>query len=145
MAETITNNMRKLIIDERAMNPKYYDKMSALLDGILEERRQGALEYEEYLTALVEHAANLGKGESDTRYPEWADNSARRALVDFFHPFIDIAIKVDVTVRHTKPDSWVGNKIKEKKVKRAIVRELPEDFDRIDELMNLIKSRNEYR
>ena len=28
VAETITNNMRKVIIDERAMNPKYYDKMS---------------------------------------------------------------------------------------------------------------------
>ena len=29
VAETIANNMRKVIIDERAMNPKYYDKMSA--------------------------------------------------------------------------------------------------------------------
>jgi hypothetical protein len=28
VAETITNNMRKVIIDERAMNPKYYDKTS---------------------------------------------------------------------------------------------------------------------
>jgi type I restriction enzyme R subunit len=37
VAETITNNMRKLIIDERATNPKYYDKMSALLDAILEQ------------------------------------------------------------------------------------------------------------
>ena len=33
--------MRKVIIDERALNPKYYDKMSQLLDAILEERRQG--------------------------------------------------------------------------------------------------------
>ncbi|XKK40082.1 HsdR family type I site-specific deoxyribonuclease [Nocardiopsis sp. ARC36] len=145
VAETITNNMRKLIIDERTMNPKYYDKMSALLDGILEERRQGALEYEEYLAALVEHAADLGKGKSDTSYPEWADNRARRALVDFFQPAIDIAYKVDVTVRHTKPDSWVGNKMKEKKVRRAVARELPADFDRIDELMNMIASHDEYR
>ena len=28
VAETIINNMRKMIIDERAMNPKYYDRMS---------------------------------------------------------------------------------------------------------------------
>jgi len=32
--ETITNNIRKVIVDERAMNPKYYDKMSQLLDAI---------------------------------------------------------------------------------------------------------------
>jgi type I restriction enzyme R subunit len=33
VAETVINNMRKVIIDERAMNPKYYDRMSELLDA----------------------------------------------------------------------------------------------------------------
>ena len=28
VAETIENNVRKLIIDEHPINPKYYDKMS---------------------------------------------------------------------------------------------------------------------
>jgi type I restriction enzyme, R subunit len=33
MAETIENNVRvELIIDEMAVNPKYYEKMSELLD-----------------------------------------------------------------------------------------------------------------
>ena len=40
VAETITNNMRKVIVDERAMNPKYYDRMSELLDALIEERRR---------------------------------------------------------------------------------------------------------
>ena len=86
VAETITNNMRKVIIDERPMNPKYYDKMSELLDALLEERRKGALDYKAYLAKLLEQAAKLGKGESDTAYPAWADNGAKRALVDFFPP-----------------------------------------------------------
>jgi type I restriction enzyme, R subunit len=145
VAETITNNMRKVIIDERAMNPKYYDKMSELLDTILEERRQGALDYKEYLAKLLAHATKLGKGESDTEYPEWANNGARRALIDFFWPSIEIAVEIDTTIRHTKPDSWVGNPIKEKKVKRAIVRALPDDFDRLDELFELVRVRHEYR
>ncbi|GIH71023.1 type I restriction endonuclease subunit R [Sphaerimonospora thailandensis] len=145
VAETITNNVRKLIIDERPMNPKYYDKMSNLLDAILEERRQGALNYKEYLAKLLEHAAKLGKGESDTEYPEWANNGARRALVDFFYPSTEIAVEIDTTIRHTKPDSWVGNPIKEKKVRRALARTLPADFDRLDELFELIKARHEYR
>ncbi|MGH4013634.1 MAG: type I restriction endonuclease subunit R [Pseudonocardiaceae bacterium] len=145
VAETITNNMRKLIIDKRAMNPKYYDKMSELLDTILEERRQGALGYKEYLAKLLEYATKLGKGESDTEYPEWANNGARRALIDFFYPSTEIAVEIDTTIRHTKPDSWVGNPIKEKKVKRAIARTLPDDFDRLDELFELVKARHEYR
>jgi type I restriction enzyme R subunit len=145
VAETITNNMRKVIIDERAMNPKYYDKMSELLDAILEERRQGALDYKDYLAKLLDHATKLGKGESDTAYPEWADNGARRALIDFFYPSTELAVEIDTTIRHTKPDSWVGNPIKEKKVKRALVQALPDDFDRLDELFELVRARHEYR
>ncbi len=95
VAETITNNMRKVIIDEHAMNPKYYDKMSQLLDAILEERKKGALRYKEYLARLLEQAAKLGKGESDTGYPKWADNGARRALVDFFFPAAELAVEID--------------------------------------------------
>lgn len=145
MAETITNNMRKVIIDERPMNPKYYDKMSELLDAILEERRQGALDYKEYLTKLLAHASKLGKGESDTKYPEWANNGARRALIDFFDQAPELAVVVDTTILHTKPDSWVGNAMKEKKVKRALAQALTADFDRLDELLELLKARHEYR
>jgi len=144
VAETIANNVRKVIIDEHAMNPKYYDKMSQLLDAILEKRRQGALDYKDYLAKLLEHAAKLGNGESDTAYLEWANNGARRALIDFFFPKTQLAIEIDTTIRHTKPDSWVGNPMKEKKVKRALARTLPADFDQLDELFELVKARHEY-
>jgi type I restriction enzyme R subunit len=52
VAATIANNMRKVIIQERAMNPKYYDKMSELLDSLLDERRRGAVDYKKYLARL---------------------------------------------------------------------------------------------
>ncbi len=145
VAETIANNMRRVIIDERAMNPKYYDKMSDLLDAVLEARRKGALDYQQYLAKLIEQAEKLGKGESDTPYPEWANNGARKALVDYLWPSTELAIKVDEAIRHTKPDSWVGNPMKEKRVKLAIKGALPADYDRLDELFDLVKARHEYR
>jgi type I restriction enzyme R subunit len=145
VAETIANNMRKVIVEERPMNPKYYDRMSELLDALLEERRKGALDYKAYLAKLLDRAVKLGKGESETKYPEWADNGARRALADFFFPDDNLAIQIDSAIRHSKPDSWVGNAIKEKKVKRAIAAKLPQDFDRLDELFDLVKARHEYR
>ena len=144
VAETITNNMRKVIIDERAMNPKYYDKMSELLDALIEQRRQGALDYQAYLAELLEAARKLGAKESDTQYPDWADTGAKKALVDFFHPEDTLAIEIDTIVRHTKPDSWIGNRIKERKVKNALKATLPDDFDRLDELFELVKARHEY-
>jgi type I restriction enzyme R subunit len=146
VAETIANNMRKVIVDERALNPKYYDRMSELLDALLEERRQGALDYKAYLDRLLDLADKLGKGEgTGTTYPGWADTGARRALYDFFVPELNLAIEVDRAVRHSKPDSWVGNKLKEKKVRQAIEAVLPADFDQLRELFELVKARDEYR
>ena len=107
VAETITNNMRKVIIDERAMNPKYYDKMSELLDALIEERRQGAIDYKEYLERAARPGrSKLGKGESDTAYPDWANNGAQRALVDFGFPSEDARRSRSTdAVMHSKPDS----------------------------------------
>jgi type I restriction enzyme, R subunit len=144
VAATITNNIRKVLIDERPLNPKYYDRMSQLLDAILEERRRGSLEYKEYLAKLLDHAAKVGKGESDIEYPAWADTGALRALVDFFHPEHHVAIDVDKAVLQSKPDSWVGNQLKERKVKLAIKAVLPNEFDRLDELFDLVRARHEY-
>jgi type I restriction enzyme R subunit len=145
VAETIVNNMRKVIIDERAMNPKYYDKMSELLDALIDERRRGAMEYKKYLEKLIAQAQRLGTGESDTAYPAWANNGARRALIDFGLPSEALAVPVDDAIMNTKPDQWIGNSIKERKVKRAIRRVLPQDYERLDELFELVKARSEYR
>jgi type I restriction enzyme R subunit len=146
VAETVANNMRKLIIEEHTTNPKYFDKMSELLDAIIEERRRGAIEYQEYLAKLLETAAQLGRGDSGggDKYPAWADNGAKRALVDFFLPDEGLAIEVDTTVLHSKPHAWVGNPLRERKVRNALKRALPDDFDRLDELLELVKARHEY-
>jgi type I restriction enzyme R subunit len=145
VAETITNNMRKVIVDERAMNPKYYDKMSQLLDALIDQHRKGALEYRAYLEQLIAQAQQLGKRESDTVYSAWADNGAKRALVDFGFPSEDVAMKVDGAVVNSKPDHWIGNLMKEKKVKRALRKVLPGGYGRLDELFELVKARDEYR
>ena len=145
VAETITNNMRKVIIDERAMNPKYYDRMSELLDAIIEERRRQAIDYQDYLDKLLDAANQLGTKESNAKYPDWANDGAKRALVDFFFPQEHLAIEIDTIVRDTKPDAWVGNFIRERKVKNAIRANLG-DFDeaKLDELFELVKARHEY-
>ena len=38
-SETIKNNVRKLIIEEQPINPKYYEKMSELLDALIQQQK----------------------------------------------------------------------------------------------------------
>ncbi|MBN9611599.1 MAG: restriction endonuclease subunit R [Actinobacteria bacterium 69-20] len=144
-AATIVNNVRKTIVDERALNPRYYDTMSALLDALIEQRRQEAMDYEAYLERLIDLAAKVGKKESDTVYPEWAKNGAQRALVDFGFPDPNLAAVVDMTVIQQKEHGWVGNRMKERRLARALWQVLPASFDRFDELFELVKARDEYR
>ncbi|MFD1211120.1 type I restriction endonuclease subunit R [Arthrobacter sp. GCM10027362] len=145
MAETIVNNIRKVIVDEQAMNPKYYEAMSALLEAIIEQRRQGALDYREYLEQLIAHAQKVGTKESDTKYPDWAQNGAQQALIDFEWDEPETPQRVDAVIRTSKPHNWVGNKVKERMVANALRAVLPVGFERFDQLFNLIKARDEYR
>ena len=144
VAETIVNNVRKVIIDEHALNPRYYEKMSALLDDLIKQRQQEALSYKDYLEKLIALAGQVGTGESDTAYPAWANNGARRALIDFGLTEQQ-AVAVDQAVMQTKPDQWVGNPMKERRVKRAIRVVLLDGHEQLDELFDLIKARDEYR
>lgn len=144
-AETIVNNVRKTIVDERALNPRYYDKMSALLDALIDKRRQDALDYKGYLQQLLDLATKVGKKESDTVYPEWAKNGAQRALVDFSFTDPNLAVLVDYTVTHQKEHGWVGNRMKERALARELHRALPDGFERFEELFDLVKARDEYR
>ena len=52
IAETIENNVQKEIVEKRQSNPKYYEKMSALLREIIEQRRNEVINYEEYLILI---------------------------------------------------------------------------------------------
>ena len=67
VAETIENNVRRLIVDEMAVNPKYYEKMSAVLDALIQRRREEAIEYEDYLKKVIELAEKVKRGEGGGR------------------------------------------------------------------------------
>src|SRR3990172_3942177 len=81
-AETIENNVRKLIIDEQPLNPKYYDKMSELLDALIRQRRREALDYQDYLRRIVELTGEITSPEGSGAYPATMDTPGKRALYD---------------------------------------------------------------
>jgi type I restriction enzyme R subunit len=147
MAETIENNMRKVIIDEQAVNPKYYETMSELLDALIEERRKQAIDYKHYLEkvkALSVQVVNPG-GINPAAYPSSINTPAKKALYDNLEKNEELAIRIDTAVRHTKKADWVGSRIKEREVASAIQEESAGYTVDIDKLLELVKNQNEYR
>jgi type I restriction enzyme R subunit len=119
-AETIENNVRKLIIDESPINPKYYEKMSGLLDALIAQRKQEALDYAAYLAKIVELTKLAKNGPGGEAYPKVVNTAARRALYDNLDRDEALALAVDEAVRTSRQDDWRSNSFKIKRVRLAI-------------------------
>ncbi len=120
VAETIENNVRKLIIDESPVNPKYYDKMSQLLDALIERRRHEAMGYQEYLARIADLTRQAITPGSGATYPTTVDTPARRALYDNLGRDEGLALAVDQAVRTSRQDEWRGSMFKVRRVRLAI-------------------------
>lgn len=121
-AEAIENNIHKKIVEKILINPKYYEKMSAILDELIKKRREGAIAYEKLLDKYMETVKALEMPENNPRYPESIRrNGALRAFFDNCGEDEALAIAIDDAVRESKEDGFRHNKIKERKVKYALL------------------------
>ena len=144
VAETIENNVRKLIVDEQPINPKYYEEMSQLLDALMQKRREQALEYQEYLRQIVELAKKVQNPAIGGSYPKTLNTTGRRALYDNLERKEALALAVDAGVRASLQDGWRTNTFKVKKVRNAIKAALGGDEATTDRILELVKKNDEY-
>lgn len=137
VAETIENNLRKVIIDRQPTNPKYFEKMSALLDDLIQARKAAAQDYKAYLQKVVESSKQVTQLSKASEYPQSLNSPAKKALYDNLDRNEELSLAIDDAIRRTKKDGWRGNKIKEREVKNAIKQHLdsPEDCDSIFEIV----------
>ena len=167
VAETIENNVRKLIINESPVDPAYYAKMSKLLDALIEQRRKGVVSYKEYLdkiAALTKQATMPGGGGG---YPPNVATAAQRALFNNLGKNEGLALAVDNAVHESRQNGWRSNPIKTQRVRIAIrhvlataipadlglavqesddlVRPAPLDLEKeTDRILELVKNQNDY-
>lgn len=165
VAETIENNVRKLIIDEMAMNPKYYEKMSELLDALIQQRKIEAIQYKVYLRKIVGLTKNVKSREMHSRYPASIKTPSLRALYDNLderepstHEWhkryqadgpIGVreakAIALDEAIRSVKKDEWRGNKFKITEVRNAIKSILGDDANQVKVIFDIVREpRSDY-
>ena len=157
IAETIENNVRRLIIDESSVNPIYYEKMSDLLDALILQRKQEALDYKEYLAKIVELTKQISRPETGASYPSNINSPALRALydnLDNIEAWIsaegesrdreEAALDLDLEIRGKKKADWRGHKIKEREVRGVIRSVLGDREDEVNTIFEIVKAQNDY-
>jgi type I restriction enzyme, R subunit len=162
MAETIENNVRRLIIDEMAVNPKYYERMSQLLDALIAQRKQEAIDYAAYLAKVVELTRKVSRPGSGSAYPLNINSPLRCALYDNLRAIENLsarlvdqrrvaevpdvaaaaALSVDDAIRAVRKADWRGNRFKEREVLNA-VRSVIADADLAEQLFNIVKAQRD--
>jgi type I restriction enzyme R subunit len=144
VAETIENNVRRLIIDEMPVNPKYFEKMSELLETLIKHRKADALRYTEYLQRIEELAKMVQRPEATVSYPTGIQTGPLRALYDNLNRDEELAIMIDAVVRNIKKDGFRGNRFKEREIRAAIKPVLDGDDALTNQIFELVKAQREY-
>ena len=142
ISETIENNVRSKIIKEHLNDPAFYEKMSALLDEIIAARKAKAIEYEEYLKRIADLATKVQAGIAEDT-PAKLDTPGKRALWNNLSQNEELALKIDASVRHVRPDSWRGVQAREQVIKAAIYG-VVQDAAEVERIFLIIKAQGEY-
>jgi len=143
MAETIENNLRRVIVDEQPINPKYYEKMSELLDTLIQQRKEKAMDYEQYLAEIVALSKQVQDPAGGAAYPKSLNTGAKRALYDNLGKNEQLAISIDTSIQQIKKDSWRGSRIKEREVRNVILTILQDEIV-TNQIFELVKNQNDY-
>ena len=153
VASTIANNVRRFIVDRLDINPRYYEELSNLLDELIQERRQGALDYHEYLSQIADLSEQVREPERHREYPDDINTAPCRALYDNLDNVPSErreagAIALDNAVRNAIRDNWRGNVFKERRIKRAIENVIQDELSDldigVDAIFELVKNQDEY-
>ncbi len=142
MAESIANNTRKRIIEKEASDPKYYEKLSSLLNDLILQFREKKLTYLEYLQQIHDLAKKVIDKE-DRNYPKKINTNALKILYDNLDENEALVLDIDACIRDNKKDGWVGHNQKEKNLKIAL-RKIIDDEGLLENAFNLAKNIDEY-
>ncbi|MBK6617586.1 MAG: HsdR family type I site-specific deoxyribonuclease [Nitrosomonas sp.] len=142
VAETIENNVRSHIIKNHLLNPAYFEEMSTLLDEIIKQRKQNALDYQEYLQKIADLAKQVMAGQADDA-PKSLDTRAKRVLYGNLGEDEALALQINDAVRDSKQDGWRDNQAKENQIKRAIF-EIVNDVEEVERIFVIVKQQSDY-
>lgn len=155
IAEGIINNLRKTIIRDQLTDPKFYNQMSQLLDDLIQQKRNDAESYEEFLRKAEALVKQMASQEKTGEYPSILNghplaivlfnNLASIAVSGFCCPDnpdekAALALEIDRAMRENAPAGWRGDDIREKQVLNALFPLLDRDRDATQAIFEIIKN-----
>lgn len=140
VAETIENNVRSKLIESYLLDPKYFEKMSALLQELIEERKRGAINYQEYLLKMAALAKNVKEG-SATDIPKSLNSKGKVAI---YHILEDeqLALACDDAIQYSKQSGFRENTARGNLLKQAIY-EVVKDKEKVQAIYDVVAANKE--
>ena len=155
---------RKVIIQERLTDPRFYEQMSKLLQDLIKQARDDAVAYEKFLKdaeALVRKLADkhdvAGVPAELHGHPEaivifrnlpmilsGTANVARQEPAWERRAHAELALKIDQAMRVQAPARWKGDPAREAKVRDALFPIMDRNREATQALFELIKQQPGY-
>ncbi len=145
VAETIENNATKELIRRRSMNPAFYEKMSAVLKKLIDDRKAGVLAYRDLLNEYRKLAESLKNPEGSGHYPAAIaaeNNPLVNALYDNFGEDEDLALNLNQAILGTKIPGFQFNPAAMQQIKAALYAVL-EDEEKVEKAYDILVAQEE--
>ena len=163
IAEGIINNVRQTIVRDQLTDPRFYEQMSKLLDDLINQSREDAAQYEEFLRSAEALMKRLAAKHSEQDVPT-ALHGRREATVIYNnlpeilaagHPGTDgvaksqdkclgLALEIDRVMRDQAPAGWKGDQAREAQVLNALFPLLDRNREATRALFEVVKNQPGY-
>lgn len=146
VAETLTANVRKIIRQDRPFNPAFFDKLSQILQRIIDDMKEEKITYVDGIEQLI--ALIKKYKENVDNYPPSMDSPGKKALYDNLDEDENLVLRMHKTIKENAQVGFKdGNKMKGKKLKIAIAKVLEvSDWkdEKVSEIFEIAKMQGEY-
>ena len=167
VAEGIVNNVRKTIIRDQLTDPRFYEKISKLLDDLIVDWRKQTLTYQEFLQQMEELVRNMANGKGHIVVPDALEGNREAQIIFNNLPdilaqasptwevqdgddgqksdLIEITLKIDHAMREQAPANWKGDNARENQVLNALHPIMGKSREATLALFELIKQQEGYQ
>lgn len=134
----IIGNTRKILVDEEATNPMFFNQLSKVLESIIEERRQGIVDYKKFLEDLNKKILSKLENKVNNERPSSIDNDLKKTLYDNLENNEQLTLELIEIIDNEFPAGWVGHKMKERSVRNKLSDKLNET--QVEKIFNILKA-----
>jgi type I restriction enzyme R subunit len=120
VAETVVNNIRRAIVEKAPTNPKYFDKLSALLAEVIKQSEDEAADYAQLLKTLLALADDVLAPKHDYPLEISRLGLSAGAIYDQLDHNIEMTQFADQVLMEAQ-DGWRHNQRKIREVRNALL------------------------